>query len=256
MIIRMRLRAGAAILGRLTGRSLCLPTATLGSARGVHNPAAEAYTTSTRRFYGQKPCSAQNPKSTLPPDNQTRPRRHAMTTDTTQTTSRTDSVSDPSDVAPIALGAGEGEALWFLGQLVTIKSSSGSTGGRVGVTETLGPRGSGSPLHVHHNEDEWFYVIDGELTFWVGGQVIAAPAGSFVYGPREIPHTFTVSSEQARFLLVVEPAGFEGFVRALGQPAQELVIPPPATEPPDVEGMARLAGEYGIEILGPPGIPA
>jgi quercetin dioxygenase-like cupin family protein len=179
-----------------------------------------------------------------------------MTTNTTQTTSGGDSVNEPSAVAPIALRAGEGEALWFLGQLVTIKSSSESTAGRVGVTETLAPRGSGSPLHVHHNEDEWFYVIDGELTFWVGGQVITAPAGSFVYGPREVPHTFLVSSEQARFLLVVEPAGFEGFVRALGQPAQELVIPPPATEPPDVEGMARLAAEYGIEILGPPGIPA
>jgi quercetin dioxygenase-like cupin family protein len=179
-----------------------------------------------------------------------------MTTDTTQTPSRTNSVSEPSAVAPIALRAGEGEAMWFLGQLVTIKSSSESTAGRVGVTETLAPRGSGSPLHVHHNEDEWFYVIEGELTFWVGGQVITAPAGSFVYGPREVPHTFIVSSEQARFLLVVEPAGFEGFVRALGQPAQELVIPPPATEPPDVAAMTALAAEYGVEILGPPGIPA
>ena len=179
-----------------------------------------------------------------------------MTTDTTQTMTGTDSVSEQSTVAPIALSAREGEALWFLGQLVTIKSSSESTAGRVGVTETLAPRGSGSPLHVHHKEDEWFYVIDGELTFWVGGQVITAPAGSFVYGPRKVPHTFIVSSEQARFLLVVEPAGFEGFVRALGEPAQELVIPPPATEPPDVAAMAALAAEYGIEILGPPGIPA
>ena len=179
-----------------------------------------------------------------------------MTTNTTQTTSRIDSVSEQPAVAPIALSTGEGEALWFLGQLVTIKSSSESTAGRVGVTETLAPRGSGSPLHVHHNEDEWFYVIEGELTFWVGGHVITAPAGSFVYGPREVPHTFIVSSEQARFLLVVEPAGFEGFVRALGQPAQALVIPSPATEPPDVAAMAALAAEYGIEILGPPGIPA
>ncbi|MEA2196643.1 MAG: hypothetical protein QOJ25_694 [Solirubrobacteraceae bacterium] len=76
-----------------------------------------------------------------------------------------------------------------------------------------------------------------------------------MYGPREVPHTFIVSSEQARFLLGVEPAGFEGFVRALGQPAQELVIPAPATEPPDVAAMAKLAAEYGLEILGPPGIP-
>jgi quercetin dioxygenase-like cupin family protein len=176
-----------------------------------------------------------------------------MTSMTTDTTASADAVSS---VTPIALGAGEGEALWFLGQLVTIKSSGESTAGRVAVTETLAPRGSGSPLHVHHNEDEWFYVIEGELTFWVGGQVSTAPAGSFVYGPRNIPHTFTVSSEQARFLLVAEPAGFEDFIRALGQPAQQLVVPPPATEPPDIEQLAAIAAQYGLEILGPPGIPA
>jgi quercetin dioxygenase-like cupin family protein len=159
-------------------------------------------------------------------------------------------------IAPIAHGPNEGEALWFLGSLVTIKSSAETTGGRVGVTENLGPRGSGSPLHVHRNEDEWFYVIEGELTFSVGGQVITAPAGSFVYGPRNIPHTFTVTSEQARFLLVVEPAGFESFIRAVGQPARELTIPPAPTEPPDIGRLAATAAEYGVEILGPPGIPA
>lgn len=158
--------------------------------------------------------------------------------------------------APIALAAGEGEALWFLGSLVSVKASAESTAGRVAVLEHLCPRGSGSPLHVHHDEDEWFYVTEGELTFWIGGRVVVAGAGSFVYGPRDIPHTFLVSSDTARFLLVTEPAGFEGFVRAAGEPATQLVIPPPATEPPDVERMARLASEHGMEILGPPGIPA
>jgi quercetin dioxygenase-like cupin family protein len=164
--------------------------------------------------------------------------------------------SSQGTLAPIALREGEGEALWFFGGLVTIKSSSETTGSRVGVTENLSPRGAGSPLHVHHNEDEWFYVLEGELTFWVGGQVIVAAAGSFVYGPRDVPHTFTVSSDQARYLLVVEPAGFEQFVRDIGEPARELVIPPPATEPPDVAALAAKAAEYGVEILGPPGIPA
>jgi len=95
------------------------------------------------------------------------------------------------------------------------------------VIEHLSPRGSGSPLHVHRREDEWFYVIEGELTLWVGGHVINAPAGSFVYGPRDIPHTYTVSSDTARFLVVTEPAGFDDFVRTLAQPAAERVIPPP-----------------------------
>ena len=179
-----------------------------------------------------------------------------MTTSTTQTPSATDPMSKQSVVAPIALGSGEGEALWFLGMLATIKASSESTAGRVAVIEHLAPRGSGSPLHMHHNEDEWFYITEGELTFWVGGQVITAGSGSFVYGPRNIAHTFTVSSEHARFLLVTEPAGFENFMRMLSEPAQQLEIPPPASEAPDGEAMARLAAEYGIEILGPPGIPA
>jgi quercetin dioxygenase-like cupin family protein len=159
-------------------------------------------------------------------------------------------------IAPIALGPDEGEALWFLGFLVTMKASGGTTGGRVAVIEHLAPRGAGSPLHVHRREDEWFYVTEGELTFWVGGRVIAAPAGSFVFGPRNVPHTFEVASERARFLLVIEPAGFDDFVRAVGEPAAALTIPPPPAEPPDMGRLVALAAEHGVEILGPPGIPA
>jgi quercetin dioxygenase-like cupin family protein len=163
----------------------------------------------------------------------------------------TDTASDA-----IELEQGAGEALWFLGTLATVKASSETTQGRVAVIEHLAPQGSGSPLHVHHNEDEWFYVLEGELTFWVGGRLFEAGAGSFVYGPREIPHTFVVSSPEARFLLVAEPAGFENFMRTLAQPAESLTIPAPASQPPDPAQMAAVAAEYGIEILGPPGIPA
>ena len=159
-------------------------------------------------------------------------------------------------LSPVALHKDEGEALWFLGVLATIKASSETTDGRVAVIEHLAPQGAGSPLHVHHNEDEWFYVTEGELSFWVGGRLIDATQGSFVYGPRGIPHTFTVTSSQARFLLVTEPAGFERFMRALSEPALSLTIPPPATEPPDFARLAAVAAEHGIEILGPPGIPS
>ena len=124
------------------------------------------------------------------------------------------------------------------------------------MIEQLAPQGSGSPLHVHHREDEWFYVIEGTLTFWVGGEVIDAPAGSFVYGPRDIPHTFIVSSSEARFLLVTEPAGFEQFMRAFSEPAATRTIPPPAAPPSDPGALIAAAAEFGIEILGPPGIPA
>jgi quercetin dioxygenase-like cupin family protein len=159
-------------------------------------------------------------------------------------------------VAPIALEPDEGEALWAFGFLATLKASSETTQGHVAVIEHLGPRGTGSPLHVHHREDEWFYVLAGELTFWVGGEVVNARAGAFVYGPRDVPHTFMVASEQARFLLVAEPAGFDAFFRAASEPAPRLEIPPAPTEPPDIAGLTALAASYGIEILGPPGIPA
>ena len=163
--------------------------------------------------------------------------------------------SDAGATRPIALKQDEGEALWFLGSLVTIKADAAATGGRFALSEHLAPRGVGSPLHVHTREDEWFYVFEGELTFWVGGQRIDAPAGSFVLGPRGVPHTFMVASDRARYLLGVEPAGFESFVRKLGEPAQTRTLPPASDVPPDIARLTAVAAEYGIEILGPPGIP-
>jgi len=157
--------------------------------------------------------------------------------------------------SPIALQPGEGEALWFHGHPGHHQGLNRRTAGRVAVIQHLAPKGAGSPLHVHHRENEWFYVLEGELTIWVDGQVIRAPAGSFVFGPQDTPHTFTISSEgDARFLLVTEPAGFEAFTCACAEPAQALTLPPPGD--PHPEQMTAIAAEYGIDILGPPGIPA
>lgn len=166
------------------------------------------------------------------------------------------SATSIQSIAPIALQPGEGDARWFLGALGTIKAAPETTDGRVAVLEFRWPQGGGSPLHVHRNEDEWFYVIEGELTLWVGGDVVVAPAGSFVYGPRDIPHTFLVTSTEARFLMVTEPAPFADFVRAMSEPAEALTLPPASVQPPSPERMTAVAAEYGIEILGPPGIPA
>jgi quercetin dioxygenase-like cupin family protein len=155
-------------------------------------------------------------------------------------------------VTSIAVQPGAGEALWFLGALATVKASSEATAGRVTVTEFLAPCGHGSPLHIRKDHDQSFYVLEGELTFWLDGEIVAAPAGSYVYGPRGIPFRFTVSSEQARFLLVTDPGSFEQFMRALAEPARERAIPPAATEPPDIARLSATAADYGIEILGPP----
>ncbi len=145
-------------------------------------------------------------------------------------------------LTPTAQQPGTGEHLWFFGGLTTIKAA----GDGAMVTEQTAPRGSGSPLHV----------LDGELTVWVDGETHVAPAGSFVLGPRDIPHTFIVSSELARFLLVTEPGNFAGFVRALAEPAPGPELPPGPPTPPDMELVMKTAAEYGLEILGPPGIPA
>jgi quercetin dioxygenase-like cupin family protein len=163
--------------------------------------------------------------------------------------------SSSNPLKPVALRHDEGEALWFLGTLVTIKASGATTGGRFAIIDHLAPKGAGSPLHVHRREDEWFYVTEGELAFWVGGQKISAPAGAFVYGPRDIPHTYAVVSSQARFLVGTEPAGFETFVRALAEPARTRTLPPAGGPPPDPARLTAVAAQHGIEILGPPGIP-
>jgi quercetin dioxygenase-like cupin family protein len=156
---------------------------------------------------------------------------------------------------PVVRHAGDGEARWFLGALGVIKASGTETAGGPAVIEWRAARGHGSPLHVHRREDEWFYVLSGEVTLWVDGRVVVASAGSFVYGPRNVPHTFSVTSDEARFLLVTQPAGFEEFVRAVSVPAESLEIPPPASEPPDLDALVVAAAGYGIEITGPPGIP-
>lgn len=159
-------------------------------------------------------------------------------------------------VNPIARKPGEGEALWFFGALAIVKASGETTAGRVTVVEHLAPQGGGPPVHVHRREDEWFHILEGELTFWIGGKIIKAPVGSFVYGPRDIPHTFVVTSPQARSLVVTEPAGFEKFMRALGQPAAAPTIPPAGLPLPGRDRILAAAAEFGLEILGPPGIPS
>jgi quercetin dioxygenase-like cupin family protein len=154
------------------------------------------------------------------------------------------------------LEAGGGEATWFFGQLATVKMGSDETRGRCALLEFVTPAGGGSPYHVHRDEDESFYVLEGEITFYVGDAVIQAREGSFVFGPRDVPHTFVVGSETpARYLLFTEPAGFDRFVAEAGVVAEALTLPPPPDGPPDIPALAAIAAKYGIEILGPPGPP-
>jgi quercetin dioxygenase-like cupin family protein len=139
----------------------------------------------------------------------------------------------------------------MLGQLIMLKASGKDTDGAMGLVEQVGPPGTGSPPHIHHNEDEWFYVIEGEATFVLGGDTtFEARAGSFVFGPRGVMHQFTNAGEEpCRMLLGFTPAGFENFIMELGDPAPHLTLPPPSA--PDMEKLFTLAKKYHVELLLP-----
>jgi mannose-6-phosphate isomerase-like protein (cupin superfamily) len=160
-------------------------------------------------------------------------------------------------VEPILLGPDEGDARWWGDSLAIIRASADTTAGPITVIDNYASSGATPPLHIHHNEGEGFYLIDGTMTIWVGGKKIDASPGSYVYGPPGVPHTFIVTSPIARYLFITEPAGFDRFVRSVSTVAERLVLPPPSAQrAEDPELMARVAAEYGIEILGPPGIPS
>jgi quercetin dioxygenase-like cupin family protein len=112
------------------------------------------------------------------------------------------------------------------------------------------PKGMATPLHVQPDDDETFYVLEGDLTFYLeDGPPLAASAGSFVHIPAGTAHAYRVDSETARLLNITTPQ-HERFFRAAGEPAQERTLPPQA--PPDMDKVMAAANEHGVEILGPP----
>src|SRR5215469_4580 len=100
-------------------------------------------------------------------------------------------------IKPYVLPAGGGTPLTWFNDSITRKAS----GSEIGILEVVMSPGNEPPLHVHRNEDEWFFVLDGEVTFHVGGESHRARAGAFVSYPRGIPHTFTIESPTAWFLV-------------------------------------------------------
>ena len=159
-------------------------------------------------------------------------------TDTTQT------------LAPALTRAGEGEARWWFASLAEITLTAEQTGGLLSIIEITEPPGSAGPLHVHHREDETFWILDGEVTFEVGGSTIYASAGDVVFGPRDVPHRYTVGDGGCRMLFIMTPGGFEGLVRDMSVPAQSRTVPPPSDQEPDWEHVAAVAKAYGCELLG------
>jgi quercetin dioxygenase-like cupin family protein len=149
-----------------------------------------------------------------------------------------------------AIRAGEGEARWWFAALAEIKASAADTDGQLTIVEVTEPPGAQAPLHVHHREDEGFWILDGDVTFHVGDVTIEARAGDFAWGPRDVPHRYTVGPDGCRMLFILTPAGFEGLGRDMSEPAAERTIPPASDEAPDMERVARVAQAYGCELLG------
>ena len=134
--------------------------------------------------------------------------------------------------APYHLPSGAGTPMGWFESTITLKASNPA----LGVTEVILHPGEEPPFHVHKNEDEWFYVLEGQVTFHVGNDQHCGTAGAFVSYPRGIPHTFTIESPAARFLVITTPGGFERMF--------ELA-------PKTPEEAARAMEAFGMEVVAP-----
>jgi mannose-6-phosphate isomerase-like protein (cupin superfamily) len=145
---------------------------------------------------------------------------------------------------------GDGDSVWSIGGRFTRKVGGDDTADRLSILEAVLTRTSEPRLHIHHREDEAFYILDGQLSFHVGDTVLTAGTGALALAPMGIPHTFTVDVEPSRVLVITGPAGFERFIFELGVPATS-DEPPAGLAPPPGPVILPVAERHGIEIVGP-----
>jgi quercetin dioxygenase-like cupin family protein len=160
-----------------------------------------------------------------------------------------------SDVAqalePVAIRSDEGEARWWFGALAVIKTTAAETGGQLTIVDVTSPPGE-APLHVHYRDDEGFWILEGSVTFEVGDTTIEASAGDYVFGPRNIPHRYTVGDSGCRMLFILVPGGIEDVIRATSEPAPSRTLPPPpAVEPTaeEIDSLKAIVKDHGYELL-------
>jgi mannose-6-phosphate isomerase-like protein (cupin superfamily) len=144
----------------------------------------------------------------------------------------------------VALKPGEGRRVDAMGNVRTNKAVGSDTGGAWALVE-MQVTGAGPPLHKHDREDEAFYVLEGRARVWVGDVEFEAEAGSFVLGPRGVPHTFAGQpGGDLKLLVLIAPAGFEQMFDEIAQ------LPEGEQQDPSVLG--AIAARYGVQTLGPP----
>jgi quercetin dioxygenase-like cupin family protein len=143
-------------------------------------------------------------------------------------------------------------SVWYNGSLMTFLASGEDTHGQFALIEAVGRKGNVPPPHIHHREDEIFYVLEGEIVVSVGDRTIKGAPGTMIFLPRDVRHSFTIESEQFRMLILITPAGFEGWFREFSVPAPATTLPP-ANEPAynEVQRMLEAAPRYGLEFVLP-----
>jgi quercetin dioxygenase-like cupin family protein len=147
-----------------------------------------------------------------------------------------------------ALAQHEGETLWWESQLFRIKTSTPD----LGLVDCVLERGSEPPMHVHTREDEFIFVLDGQVSAWIGDEFVTARTGGMIFMPRDIPHTFGVDGDGlARALLFYTPSGFERVFwdRRTADYIPGHDGPPPARH--DLDKLGAAFEEAGLTITGP-----
>src|SRR6516164_8954051 len=104
-------------------------------------------------------------------------------------------------------------SVWYNGSLMTFLATGEDTQGQFALIEMVGRKGNAPPPHIHHREDEIFYVLEGEILVSAGERTIRGTPGTMIFLPRDVRHSFAIESDEARMLTVLTPAGFEGWFK-------------------------------------------
>jgi quercetin dioxygenase-like cupin family protein len=147
--------------------------------------------------------------------------------------------------------SGEGERLWFLGTLQTVRLPGEASGGRFALIEGLFPHLASPPLHTHP-QDETYVLTEGRMTLVAGEQRFELGPGDAGIAPAGVAHTFRIDSETARVLMLSTPAGLERMMRDASVPAEAPTLPPPETPRPAPDELAAIFERHETVILGPP----
>src|SRR5215469_9968681 len=145
-----------------------------------------------------------------------------------------------------------GPAYWGPGDQITFLITGEETDGAFFMAEVLVPPGGGPGPHIHLREDESFHLLQGTLTVQVGGKTIVASPNDFVFLPRGVEHCFkNTGSNDAKFLVLVTPAGLENFFAEAFYPAPDRSAAPPLVTDALLARLVSAAPKYGLEFVPP-----